>query len=90
VRITNNKKLEAIRDGPDNCKGFLIRTRDSYMTGMFLNEGNFVPFPKHAKLYSWGDTAVRITNNKKLEAIRVNDKGVAIDCKGNVIGKIDE
>lgn len=77
--------------GPDNCKGFILKTHESYMRGMYLSDnGDFVPFPKNAKLCTWGDAAVRITNSKTLEAIRVNEKGVAIDSRGNFVGLIDE
>ena len=49
--------------GPDTCKGFLIRTHEKHLSGMFLFNDNFVPHPKYAKLYSWNDAAVKITNN---------------------------
>lgn len=74
--------------GPDTCKGFIIRTRAPHLKGMFLSDGQnlFVPWPKQATLYTWEQTAVKITNEKTFEAIRVDHKGVAQDSTGLIVG----
>jgi hypothetical protein len=72
--------------GPDDCK-FLIRSRESHLLGMFLQEGQwlFVPNAKEAGRFDWGETAVRITNNPKLEAIRINYLNIAVDNKQRTV-----
>ena len=72
--------------GPDTCK-FLIRSREAHLSGMFLQEGRwlFVPHAKEAGRFDWGETAVRITNNRKLEAIRIDTNNIAVDCRGDIV-----
>lgn len=76
--------------GPNNCKGFIIRTLECGLKGMFLSDGKnmWVPWPREGTLYSWEETAVKITNNPKLEAIRVDHRGVAQDSTGLIVGII--
>lgn len=73
--------------GPDNCKGFVIRGRVHLISGLYLmnDQGNWCGVPCNAKLFTWGETAVKITNNPKLEAIRVDHDNMVKDCRGRTI-----
>lgn len=73
--------------GPDNCIGFLIRDRRSHLKDLFLSDGInlFVEFVYQATIYTWNDTAVKITNRRSLEAIRIDKNGVAQDSTGLII-----
>ncbi len=76
--------------GPKDCQGFIIRSWQKHMNGMFLSEGHYtyVPSIKAASLYTWEVTACKITVNRKLEAIRVDHLGVAKDYKGQILGTV--
>jgi hypothetical protein len=75
------KKMEWML-GPDDCKGFIIRGDGMYLLGDNLT---WCGSPSLAKLFTWGETAVRISNNPKLEAIRVGNDNTAKDYKGIVV-----
>ena len=80
------KRMETLL-GPDDCT-FIIRTREHHLNGMFLQNGRWewVPAAREATQYTWGEVAVKCTNNRKLEAIRINDRGIAVDSKGVAVG----
>ena len=81
------KRMETLL-GPDDCKGFLIRSLEPHLQGLWLSEGRwlFVPTLHQAQLFSWAEAAVKCTVNRKLEAVRVDRGGMARDSKGNVVG----
>lgn len=70
--------------GPDNCK-FLIRNRQTNLSGMWMTKGTYLYVPKisEAYRYSWGEAAVKCSNHKKLEAIRIINENEALDSKGH-------
>lgn len=74
-------------DDPRELKGFLIRGRQGSFNGLYLHADSLTwsasPFP--AKKWSWGETAIKITNNPMLEAIRINELDVAVDSKGRAV-----
>lgn len=81
------KQMETLL-GPDDCKGFFIRSTESHLRGLWLSEGRwmFVPSSMEAQLFTWGEAAVKCSVNRKLEAVRVDWLGIAKDAKGNVVG----
>lgn len=78
--------------GPNTCRGFIIRNREVCIGGLFLgaDAGVWTSDLDAAILISWGEAAVRITNNPKLEAIRIDHQGKAIDYKGILVGIMKE
>lgn len=68
--------------GPDDCQ-FLIRSRSSTSLGMWAVKGYVFIFDiRQAGRFNWGETAVKITNNSKLEAVRITSEDEAIDSAG--------
>jgi len=74
-------------DDPRELKGFLIRGRRGNIKGLYLMAdcSSWSSSPFDAKRWTWGETAVRITNNPMLEAIRINNLDIAIDYKGRSV-----
>ena len=75
--------------GPANCD-FIIRCRSGYSKGMFLMKGHgdgwfFHPKAKEAAHMNWCEAALRCTNNRTLEAIRIISKNEALTSKGEII-----
>lgn len=83
------KKMENML-GPDTCKGFILRRLDKHVRGLFIQDGDYmlVRAVHQAKLFTWGEAAVKITLDKKIEAIRVDHNGVAQDSTGLIVGII--
>lgn len=72
--------------GPDDVK-FLIRGHQSFTSGMFLmsDSGSWIGNPRRAGQFSWGETAIKLTNRPSLEAIRIGQDNIAIDYKRRVV-----
>ncbi len=71
---------------PENCKGFVLRTRERYMYGMFITNNGWATQFNSAAVYDWDETAVRCSNNHFLEAIRIGPDGVAESSDGEIVG----
>lgn len=73
--------------GPDNCLGFIIRDRREYLKDLWLSDGPslFVKYFCNATIYNWDNTAVKIANERTLEAVRIDKKGVAVDSSGLIV-----
>lgn len=74
--------------GPDDCK-FLIRSLEEHLRNLWLIEGHndgqyFHPSIKEAARFNWGETAIRCSNNRRLEALRIINDHEALDSKGKV------
>lgn len=69
--------------GLDDCQ-FLIRSHARFISGWWLSDVIcwFEPDIRKARFWSWTQTAVKITNNPALEAVRIVSKNEAIDYKG--------
>ena len=78
-----NRMLDKL--GPDDCK-FLVRSIAPHLKGFWMSTGTYLYVPKisEAYRYSWGEVAVKCSNNPKLEAVRIVNEKEAIDSKGNV------
>lgn len=74
-------------DDPRELKGFLIRGRIGNVKGLYLHGDcqTWSSSPCDGQRWTWGETAVRITNSRTLEAIRINNLDIAIDYKGRTI-----
>lgn len=75
--------------GPDDCQ-FIIRSFSGAVRGLFIMSGHgeawhFHADPKLAERFSWGEAAVRCSNNRTLEAIRIINQTEAVDSKGKTI-----
>jgi hypothetical protein len=72
--------------GPDDCK-FLIRSLEPHLRGLWLGKfTNMWALPVwNALHFDWGDAAVKCSNRKTLEAVRITGIDEAVDSKGNVI-----
>lgn len=75
--------------GPNDCK-FIIRGRSPYVKGMFMTEelhGGWYYTTKASKAarYSWEETAVKCTNNRSLEALRIFRENEAISSRNEIV-----
>jgi hypothetical protein len=64
---------------------YVIKDNGSNVNGMNLTGNGWCTSFDSARRYSWKDTAIFITDNRRLEAIRFID-GIATDSKGVIIG----
>lgn len=69
--------------GPDDCQ-FFVKSRHPNLKHMWMGEQhwNFEPNVADAKRFEWGEVAVKITNNPKLEAIRIINQNEALGADG--------
>lgn len=69
--------------GPDDCM-FLVRSRAAHLSRLWMARGShlFVPSIADAGRYEWGEAAVKITNNTKLEAVRIISDHEAVASDG--------
>jgi hypothetical protein len=81
INVWISKMIDKL--GFDDCQ-FIIRSRAPSTRGWWMAEGlyAFDRDIRKARKLSWGDAAVKVTNNPKLEAIRIVSKNEAIDSKG--------
>lgn len=72
--------------------GYLIRGRQGVCRGMFLmaDEMGWNSLPERAKRFTWGETAIKLTNNPTLEAIQINYLDIAVDCHGETVALLDK
>lgn len=82
-----NRMLDLL--GPDDCQ-FIIRSREGSTKDLYIMAGHgdgwyFHKRPKEAAKFSWGETAVRCTNNRKLEALRIVNQTEAISSRNEVV-----
>jgi len=72
--------------------GYLIRSRQGTSIGMFLmfDEMSWTSLPENGRRFTWGETAIKLTNNPTLEAIQINFLDIAVDCKGVTVAHLPQ
>lgn len=71
--------------GFDDCQ-FLIKSRQPHISKLWMTKKHHYLYEPNIALagrFLWGEAAVKITNNTKLEAIRIVNENEAVDSKGH-------
>ena len=82
-----NHWVEYMLGSPEKYDRFVILDHSSGagIRGMYLTNNGWCSSFDSARRYDWKETAIHITDNRKLEAVRFTD-GIAETSKGLVVG----